>query len=108
MIFNGGILKKIKFLLINSSSPVWRVEGNKKPKGSRYLRFSMPPSLGIAWVLRQFFTRRRIIQRVWRSLRYLHPATILRAVVPVNLGYRHRLNVDGTFGRGDGFMKSAE
>ncbi len=64
--------------------------------------------LGAAWVLRQFFARRRIAQRVWRSLRYLHPTTVLRAVVPVNLGYRHRLTVDGTFQRGDDFVKLAK
>ncbi len=63
--------------------------------------------LGVAWVLRQFFARRRVAQRVWRSLRYLRPATVLRAVVPVNLGYRHRLSADGTFGRGDRFVKPA-
>jgi hypothetical protein len=61
--------------------------------------------LGVAWVLRQFFARRRIARRVWKSLGYLRPVTVLRAVVPVNFGYRHRLTVDGTFQRGDDFAK---
>ena len=60
--------------------------------------------LGVAWILQQFFKRRRITQRIWKSLRYLHTATILRAMLPLNLGYRHRLTVDGTFQRGKAFI----
>ena len=58
---------------------------------------------GVGWVLRQFFTRRRIARRVWRGLRYLDPAVALRAVLPLNLGYLNRLAVDGSFERGAAF-----
>jgi radical SAM superfamily enzyme YgiQ (UPF0313 family) len=63
--------------------------------------------LGVAWVLRQFYTRRRVARRVWRSLRYLHPAVVLRGVLPLNLGFLSRLAVDGTFERGDAYAPPA-
>ena len=34
---------------------------------------------GVAWVLRQFHTRRAIARRVWRSLHYLEPCFTLAA-----------------------------
>jgi radical SAM superfamily enzyme YgiQ (UPF0313 family) len=40
--------RKLKFLLINPTSPLWRVEGNQKPKNSNVFRFSMLPSLYVA------------------------------------------------------------
>jgi uncharacterized protein YuzE len=40
--------KKIKFVLINPTSPLWRVEGNKRPVKSKTFRFSMLPSLYVA------------------------------------------------------------
>jgi radical SAM superfamily enzyme YgiQ (UPF0313 family) len=55
---------------------------------------------GVSWVLRQFHTRRAIARRAWRSLRYLGPAYTLAAVLPVNLGWRYKLAVDGNYGRG--------
>ena len=58
---------------------------------------------GVAWVLRQFHTRRAIARRVWRGLRYLGPGFTLAAVLPINLGWRHKLTVDGNYGRGAGF-----
>ncbi len=60
--------------------------------------------LGTAWVLQQFLARRRVARRIWKGLSYLHTAAILRAVLPLNLGYRHRLAVDGTFQRGSAFV----
>jgi radical SAM superfamily enzyme YgiQ (UPF0313 family) len=58
---------------------------------------------GVAWVLRQFHTRRAIARRVWRSLRYLGPGFTLDAVLPINLGWRYKLTEDGNFGRGAEF-----
>ena len=40
--------KKIKFLLINPTSPLWRVNANQRPRNSRVFRFSMLPSLYVA------------------------------------------------------------
>ena len=40
--------KKIKFLLINPTSPLWRVSANQRPRNSRVFRFSMLPSLYVA------------------------------------------------------------
>ena len=63
--------------------------------------------LGVAWVLRQFFSRRRVARRVWKGFHYLHSAAVLRAILPLNIGYRHRLAMDGTFQRGDAFVPPA-
>lgn len=40
--------KEIKFLLINPTSPLWRVSENQAPKNSSVFRFSMLPSLYVA------------------------------------------------------------
>ena len=58
---------------------------------------------GVAWVLRQFHTRRAIARRGWRGLRYLGPGFILAGVLPINLGWRYKLTVDGNFRRGAEF-----
>jgi len=62
---------------------------------------------GVAWVQRQFYARRRVTRRAWRSLRYLAPAVVLRGVLPLNLGYRRKMAVDGTFRRGAAFAPAA-
>jgi radical SAM superfamily enzyme YgiQ (UPF0313 family) len=59
---------------------------------------------GVAWVLRQFHTRRAIARRVWRSLHYLESGFTLAAVLPINLGWRYKLTVDGNYGRGADFV----
>jgi radical SAM superfamily enzyme YgiQ (UPF0313 family) len=59
---------------------------------------------GVGWVLRQFYARRQVAWRVWHSLRYLSPVVVVGGVVPLNLGYRHRLAMVGTFQRGDAFV----
>ncbi len=46
--------RKIKFLLINPTSPLWRVEGKQKPKNSSVFRFSMLPSLYVAAAMPDF------------------------------------------------------
>ena len=57
-------METIKFVLINPTSPIWRVKGDEWPRQSRYFRFSM---------------------------------------LPLNLGYRHRKNLDGDFRGGEPF-----
>ena len=58
---------------------------------------------GVSWVLRQFHTRRAISRRVWRSLSYMGLRFTLAAVLPINLGWRNKLTVDGNIGRGAEF-----
>ena len=60
---------------------------------------------GVAWVQRQFYARHRITHRAWRCLRYLEPTMIMRSVLPLNLGYRRKMAVDGTFQRGKAYNK---
>jgi radical SAM superfamily enzyme YgiQ (UPF0313 family) len=55
---------------------------------------------GVSWVLRQFHTRKRVAWRVWNSLQYLDPGLALGGVLPINLGWRHKLREDGNFQRG--------
>jgi radical SAM superfamily enzyme YgiQ (UPF0313 family) len=55
---------------------------------------------GVAWVLRQFHTRSRVARRVLKSFRYLDPVLVVGGVLPLNLGWRHKLAVDGNFRRG--------
>ena len=38
----------IKFLLINPTSPLWRINGSQRPKNSKFFRFSMLSSLYVA------------------------------------------------------------
>jgi radical SAM superfamily enzyme YgiQ (UPF0313 family) len=52
---------------------------------------------GHDWVLKNFYSNRSIARRTRNELRYLSPATILRATLPLNLSYRSRLAADGTF-----------
>jgi radical SAM superfamily enzyme YgiQ (UPF0313 family) len=52
---------------------------------------------GHDWVLQKFYSRKRITSRFIRELAYLRPATMIRATIPLNIGYRARLSRDGTF-----------
>jgi radical SAM superfamily enzyme YgiQ (UPF0313 family) len=63
---------------------------------------------GVAWVQRQFYARRRITRRAWHSLRYLEPAVVLRGILPLNLGYRRKMAVDGSFRRGAAFAPAVD
>jgi len=58
---------------------------------------------GVAWVLREFHTRSRVASRIWKSLGYLHPQVVLRGVLPLNVGFRYKLVMDGNFQRGKDF-----
>jgi radical SAM superfamily enzyme YgiQ (UPF0313 family) len=62
---------------------------------------------GVAWVQKEFYARRRIARRTWKALRYLEPDTIVRGVLPINLGYRSKMTTVGTFDRAEGFGKVA-
>ena len=55
---------------------------------------------GVSWVLREFHTRKRVARRVWNSFQYLDPGMVLGGVLPINLGWRHKLTEDGNFQRG--------
>jgi len=54
---------------------------------------------GVAWVQRQFFSRRAILRRIARDLRMLGPEATLRAVLPLNIGYRAKMQAEGNFAR---------
>ncbi len=41
-------MERLKFVLINPASPLWRAERGKRPPSSRFFRFSMLPSLSVA------------------------------------------------------------
>ena len=50
---------------------------------------------GHRWVLNRFYSCSTIARRLLRSVHYLSPATILRACVPLDFGYRARLRASG-------------
>lgn len=52
---------------------------------------------GVAWVQREFYARQRIARRIWRSVHYLDPGVVWRAVLPINLAYRRKMAMVGTF-----------
>jgi len=62
--------------------------------------------LGVAWISREFYSRRRVARRVARELGYLAPSSILRGTVPLNLGYRARFSRNGTLEKGARFAAS--
>ncbi len=59
---------------------------------------------GVAWVSRQFYARRRVAWRVWKSLRYLDQVLVFGGLLPLNLGCRQRLIAEGNFQRGAAFV----
>jgi radical SAM superfamily enzyme YgiQ (UPF0313 family) len=54
---------------------------------------------GVAWVQRGFFSRRAILHRVWQDLWMLGAEATLKAVLPLNLGYRAKMQEEGNFAR---------
>jgi radical SAM superfamily enzyme YgiQ (UPF0313 family) len=60
--------------------------------------------LGVAWISRQFYSRRRVARRFRRELGYLAPSTIARGTGPLNLGYRIRFSRNGTLAKGARFV----
>ncbi len=59
--------------------------------------------LGVAWISREFYSRRRVMRRLVGELSYLAPSSILRGSVPLNLGYRARFGRNGTLEKGARF-----
>lgn len=48
-------------------------------------------------VLTEFYSGRSMLRRMLHGFEYLSPSIILRAVAPLNIGYRSRLRANGTF-----------
>ena len=63
--------------------------------------------LGVAWISRQFYSRRRVARRIRRQAGYLPPSCIVRGSVPLNLGYRIRFQKNGTLAKGARFDPAA-
>lgn len=59
--------------------------------------------LGVWWVSRQFYSRRRLARRFYRELRMLGAGTLLHMTMPINLAYRVRFRRNGTFEGGARF-----
>lgn len=49
---------------------------------------------GHDWVLREFYSQNSILVRIWQACGYLSLWTVLRGLVPLNLGYRTRLKIN--------------
>lgn len=60
---------------------------------------------GVGWVQKQFYSRRHIAGRSIRCLEYMEPSMLMKAVLPLNLGYRQKMAEDGTFRRGTDFAR---
>jgi len=60
---------------------------------------------GTAWVQQKFYSYGSISRRMTRSLSYLSPEIMLKAVLPLNLGWRFKLNRYGAFELGNSFQK---
>jgi radical SAM superfamily enzyme YgiQ (UPF0313 family) len=58
---------------------------------------------GTDWVQSHFYSRKSISRRLWRAFGYLPPWLVLKAVAPLNIGYRIRHQACGTFERGKTF-----
>jgi len=52
---------------------------------------------GTSWLQHQFYNYKNISRRLRKTLSYLRPNVIMRAVLPLNLGYRYRLSTYGAF-----------
>jgi radical SAM superfamily enzyme YgiQ (UPF0313 family) len=58
---------------------------------------------GTAWLQQQFYSYKNITRRLGKALTYLSPNIIMRAVLPLNLGFRYKLSTYGAFKMGDSF-----
>jgi len=59
--------------------------------------------LGTAWLQKEFYSYKNISRRIGKAITYLSPDTILRVILPVNLGYRFKLSSYGAFEMGNSF-----
>jgi len=58
---------------------------------------------GVNWLQSRFYSRQAITRRIWRCGRYLEPSMILKAILPLNLGYRKKMAAEGGFERAAAF-----
>jgi len=58
---------------------------------------------GTAWLQQQFYSYKNITRRTGRALTYLSPNTIMKVLLPLNLGYRFKLSAYEAFKLGDSF-----
>jgi radical SAM superfamily enzyme YgiQ (UPF0313 family) len=61
---------------------------------------------GTAWLQQQFYSKMNIVRRLGKALSYLNPNILARTILPVNLGYRHKLAAYGVFKTGKRFNGS--
>ncbi len=59
-----GTNNKIEFLLINPTSPLWRIKTNQRPANSSVFRFSMLPSLYVAASMPEYVNTRIVDEDV--------------------------------------------
>jgi len=62
---------------------------------------------GLAWLQSHFYSWPSVLGRIARSLGYLGPSVVMRAMAPLNLGYRLRHRAYGTFERARCFRAAA-
>jgi len=60
---------------------------------------------GVGWLVRQFHTRRSIAARSLKSLGYMRPIDVLVGTLPINLGWRIKLQGDDSFRKGASFAR---
>ncbi len=58
---------------------------------------------GVSWLMAQFYTRKQLLRRAWKGLRYLDLAVLMYGVLPLNMGYLSKMARDGTLQRGAAF-----
>jgi radical SAM superfamily enzyme YgiQ (UPF0313 family) len=54
---------------------------------------------GHDWVLSEFYSKKSVLRRLWHAFGYLSPWMVFHGLMPLNFGYRSRLEADGTFKR---------
>lgn len=59
---------------------------------------------GTAWLQKQFYSKKSIARRVSKMITYLNPGIIVKAVIPMNLGYRFKLSAYGAFKLANSFQ----
>ena len=57
-------MDSIRFVLINPTSPTWRVKPGERPRAARYFRFSMLSSLYVAAAMPSYVQTRIIDEEV--------------------------------------------
>jgi radical SAM superfamily enzyme YgiQ (UPF0313 family) len=52
---------------------------------------------GTAWLQRHFYSYKNITRRIGKALTYLDMDILLKAILPLNIGYRYKLSAYGNF-----------